>query len=218
MKVSLVGASGLVGSQFLALALESERITKVLSIGRRPLVLKNPKLEERLVDFEALIGNPAQWGGDLGQLLVIALGSTLKKAGSREAFRRIDHDYVVACARAAREQGVQRILVITAIGADSHSRVFYNRIKGEVERDVIALRFVSTHFFRPSILLGERSEPRPGERFALSVMPILSLALQGPLRRYRAVESGRVAESLLEACFDSRSGVFFHESEEFQSP
>lgn len=217
MRISLVGATGLIGRQFLAKALETDRIEKVVAFTRRPLSITHPKLEVRVVDFDQLLQDPNAAGKDWGTTVVICLGTTLKKAGSQDAFRKVDHDYVVACAKAAQKSGCQSILLVTATGANEKSGIFYNRTKGETERDVAALRFSSTHFFRPSLLEGEREESRPGEKWAQRLAPLYNLLLIGPFKRYRSVDSGQVAEALLKTCLNSAPGTHFHESEEFHS-
>ncbi len=215
--ISLVGATGLIGRQFLALALEEDRVEKVIAYSRRPIALAHPKLEVRITDFDRLVDDPASAGAHWGSALVICLGSTIKKAGSQEAFRKVDHDYVLASAQAAKRAGARSIHIVTATGADARSMIFYNRVKGETERDVIQLVLDAAHFYRPSLLEGERDEKRPGEKWAQRLAPLYNPLLVGPLRRYRSVDSGKVASALLRDCLAPRPGVHFHESEEFQS-
>jgi uncharacterized protein YbjT (DUF2867 family) len=218
MRISLVGATGLVGRHFLQLALESERVEEVVALVRRPLVLRHPKLLGRVVDFERIVaGAPSIPRGSLGETMVVALGSTRKKAGSRDAFTRVDRDYVVACARWGLAAGVRNFCLVSATGANARSPVFYNRTKGEAEQAVGALGFSAVHLLRPSLLLGQREEKRWGERLAQAMSPALNALLWGPMRRYRAVEAEEVARALFAAAVDPRAGVFFHESEEFQA-
>ena len=123
------------------------------------------------------------------------LGTTIKQAGSQEAFRRVDYDYPVALARAAARDGAKRLLVVSALGADAHSKVFYNRVKGEMEGAVRAAGVTQTLFFRPSLLSGPRSEPRIGERVGLVVGAVL-----GPLLgRFRPIHADLVAAAMIRA-------------------
>src|SRR5258708_28436974 len=119
------------------------------------------------------------------------MGMTIEKAGSQAAFRRVDHDYVVALAQAAKQAGARRFLLVSALGANLRSRIFYSRVKGEVERDVSAVPFAAVHIFRPSLLLGARAESRPLERLGFPLFRALTLVLAGPLRPYPALAPGR---------------------------
>ncbi len=175
----LAGASGLVGGHLLRLLLEDPRWTRVISLGRRELDVHHHKLEQRVIAFPDVVGLPHV------DDVFCALGTTIKKAGSQEAFRSVDHDAVVALARAARTSGASSFLHVTAMGADSGSRIFYNRVKGETERDVAAVGIATTLAFQPSILDGERAESRPAERVGLAVMRALAPVL-GRLRPTRA--------------------------------
>ena len=181
----LAGASGLVGGHLLRLLLEDPWWERVVSVGRREVDVRHQKLEQRIVDFTEV--------GDLPAVddAFCALGTTIKKAGSQSAFRSLDHDAVVALARAARQSGATRFLHVTAMGADAGSRVFYNRVKGETERDVAAVGIATTVAFRPSILDGDREESRPAEQVGLVVMRALAPVL-GKLRPTRAEDVARV--------------------------
>lgn len=186
----VAGATGLVGGHLLEELLSRAEWTKVVSLGRRGSGRRHERLEERVVDFAAL-------GGPLppARAAFCCLGTTLKKAGSRQAFRAVDLDAVVAFARAAREGGTERFYVVTATGADPRSLVFYNRVKGEAEEALKAVGFASLGIARPSLLLGDRAESRPGERVAV----VLSRALRpllAPLAA-RPIEARTVARALL---------------------
>lgn len=175
----LAGGSGLVGGHLLRLLLEDPRWERVVSIGRREVDVRHAKLEQRALDLHEI--------GDLPPVddVFCALGTTIKKAGSQAAFRCVDHDAVVALARAAGASGAASFLHVTAMGADAGSRVFYNRVKGETERDVAAVGIPTTVSFRPSILDGDRAESRPAEQVGLVVMRVLAPVL-GRLRPTRA--------------------------------
>ncbi len=201
----LAGGTGLVGRHCLPLLLE--RYERVVALGRRLALPAHERLAEHVVDFERLGKHAELVQGDD---LFCCLGTTIKAAGSQEAFRRVDHDYVVELARLASEQGVRRFFLVSALGADSGSRVFYNRVKGEVEEAVGALPFSAVHIVRPSLLLGERDESRPAERFGQILGRLAGPAFVGPLAPYRAIPAANVAATLVTAAQSDAGGVHIH--------
>ncbi|HEV2131140.1 MAG TPA: oxidoreductase [Longimicrobiaceae bacterium] len=207
----LLGATGLVGGHCLNFLLNDEAYGTVSVLGRRPLAREHPKLEQHVVDFDHLEGF-----ADLIRAhdVFCCLGTTIRKAGSQEAFRRVDFEYPYQSARIAARQGAERFLIVTAIGADPGSRIFYNRVKGEVEEAVKALSFGSVVILRPSLLLGEREELRLGERLAEPVMRVVSPLMLGPLRRYRPVPSRKVAAAMVRLAKEEGQGVRIVESDE----
>jgi uncharacterized protein YbjT (DUF2867 family) len=192
----LVGMSGLVGGRLLNRLLAHPDYDRVTVWVRRPVSLQIHKFSQLVVDFERLSDYAAQFDA---QDVYVALGSTIKKAGSQEAFRRIDFDYPLALARIARERGARRFLLVSALGADAHSRVFYNRVKGEVEQAVASVGIAQTWFFRPSILTGPRAEDRPGERVGIAVGKAIAPFLVGGLRKYRPIAADAVAAAMVYA-------------------
>jgi uncharacterized protein YbjT (DUF2867 family) len=201
-KALLAGASGLVGRELLGLLSESARYQQVHGLVRRPTTAPHRKLTEHVVDFEALPALPAV------DDVLIALGTTISAAGSEAAFRRVDHDYVVAVARAGRAAGATRLGLVSAMGADPSSRIFYNRVKGEAERDVAALGFGSVAIVQPSLLLGDRESlgqpPRLGEVWARRLLGPISGILPASFRPVRASD---VAAALLAAVEAGEPGV-----------
>ncbi|MDF3071940.1 MAG: hypothetical protein K0R38_7541 [Polyangiaceae bacterium] len=200
--VLLAGASGLVGRELLALASESTDYTQVHSLVRRSTGSPQAKVREHVVNFDALPTLPPV------DDVLIALGTTIKVAGSQAAFRRVDHDYVVAVARAGLAGGATRLGLVSAVGADASSRVFYNRVKGEAERDVVELGFDSVVIAQPSLLLGNRAalgQPaRPGEWWAERLLVPLSGLLPAS---FRPVHASDVAAALLAAVAAAEPGV-----------
>lgn len=166
----IAGATGLVGAHLVDLLLEDPLFEGVATLGRRPLDRAHPKLSQHTVDFAALDAAALPPVTDA----FCALGTTIKKAGSKEAFRAIDHDAVLSFAKAAKARGATRFYVVTALGADARSWVFYNRVKGEVEAALGAMGFASLAVARPSLLTGERAEHRAGERVAQAVTDALA--------------------------------------------
>ncbi|MDH4450978.1 MAG: nucleoside-diphosphate sugar epimerase [Rhodoferax sp.] len=203
VRVAVVaGATGLVGRAVLAALLADKRTRTVHSLGRRLLPLTYPKLSQHIVDFAAL---PA-----LPQIddVFICLGTTIKIAGSQAAFRAVDYDAVLAVARWGRTHGATRLGLVSAMGADATSRMFYNRVKGEVEHAVANLGYPSVNIVRPSLLVGDRgplNQPvRPGEHIGLWVSKLL-----GPLipTHYLPVRAEDVAAGLVQAVHTGQPGV-----------
>jgi uncharacterized protein YbjT (DUF2867 family) len=202
----LVGATGLVGQTVLAQALSSPRVARVVALTRRPLTA-HPKLENPLVDFDALPVEAPWWTVDG---VICALGTTIRKAGSQPAFRLVDHDYPLAVATLARRHGAASFALVSSLGANATSRTFYLRTKGETERDLAALNFPSVTVLRPSFIGGNRAERRPAEAFALRFFSAVSFLTP---RRYRIVPAERIAQKLLTACLAAAPGTHTIESE-----
>lgn len=205
MKLMIVGGTGLVGRHLLDLALADGRVELVVAPARRPLSA-HPKLISPQVDFDHLPAEAHWWGVDA---VICALGTTLRTAGSRAAFIRVDHHYPMEVARLARRHGAKTYVLNSALGADPASRIFYNRTKGELERDLQKLGFESLTFVRPGLIGGPRDEFRPGERLAAAVLKVA-----GPLlpRRWRINPAENIARALLTAAHDRKSGVHTVES------
>lgn len=201
----LAGATGLVGHQVLSLLLADAAWTSVVTVGRRAAPLHHPKLAQRVVvDLGALDSV-----SDLPHVddVFCCLGTTIKQAGSPEAFRRVDYEFVVGLGRAGVRAGANQFLLVSAIGASQTSRVFYSRVKGETEGAIAQLRYRSTQIFHPSLLLGERTEFRFGERIAMLAAPVLSAPLVGGLRRYRPVKAETVARAMVSVARDAPPGL-----------
>lgn len=202
----LVGATGLVGQSVLAQALADPRIEKLIAPTRRPLA-PHPKLVNPLADFDALPADAPWWAVDG---VICTLGTTIKKAGSQAAFRRVDHAYPLAVATLARRHGATSFALASSVGASATSRAFYLRTKGETERDLAALDFPSLTILRPSFIGGERAERRPSEALALRLLTPLSFLLP---RRYRIVPAERIAQKLLASALAGNPGTHVVESE-----
>lgn len=200
MKLLLVGSTGLVGRHVLDLALADPRVDAVIAPARRELP-RHPKLLAPVVDFDQLPEDAGWWQADA---VICALGTTMRLAGGPEAFRRVDHDYPLAVADLARRAGAATYVLNSAIGADPSSRFFYNRVKGELERDLAARGFASLAFVRPGLIGGHREEFRPGERVLTAALKVV-----GPMlpRRWRLNPAPVIARALLEAAIDPKPGV-----------
>lgn len=207
----LAGATGLVGGQVLSLLLEDPEVSRVVTLGRSEFKRQNPKWEQRIVDFASIpLGLPVP------TVAFCCLGTTIKVAGSREAFRRVDHEYVVAFAKAAREVGAKTFVVVSSIGASSKAGSFYLRVKGQTEIDVQALGFDAVYVARPSMLLGHRREFRLGERLAIPLFYALWPFLMGPFRKYRAIQAQVVARAMLRVARQPEPGIHVLESNHLQ--
>ncbi|MDP2369969.1 MAG: NAD(P)H-binding protein [Rhodoferax sp.] len=215
-RVALVaGATGLVGREVLAALLTDRRYCAVHCVGRRPAPIQHAKLTNHVADLGTLTTLP---GISHVDDVFIALGTTIKTAGSQAAFRAVDLDAVVAVARAARDIGATRLGVVSAMGADANSLVFYNRVKGEMEDAVAKLGYSSLVVARPSMLDGKRSElaqaARPAEKLGLLAMALLKPLIPAD---YRAIAAAQVARALVSGVKRSASGVHVLRSAELQS-
>lgn len=204
----LLGASGLVGGYCLQTLLVDPACERITLLTRRELVaVRHPRLVQRVVNFDAL--TLADFAS--GEVVYCALGTTMRKAGSKEAFRHVDVEYPLVAARFGRQAGARQFVLVSSVGANAAAKNFYLRTKGEIEQDIGRMGFEGFHIFRPSLLLGKREEFRLGERLAMIVMPVLNLAMVGGLRRYRAIPAAMVGRAMVVATRDSQSGTFVYE-------
>lgn len=207
MKLLLVGATGLVGREVLRLALADTRVSTVVAPVRKALP-PHAKLHAPLVDFDQLPPDAPWW---LADAVICTLGTTMKVAGTRQAFLRVDHDYPLAVARLARAAGTRTYALNSAAGANAASRIFYNRVKGELERDLEQLGFASLTHVRPGLIGGERDVARAGEGAALRLLRVLGPVLPA---RWRINPAPRIAQALLEAALAGAPGVHIVSSEQ----
>ncbi|WP_293336369.1 oxidoreductase [Parvibaculum sp.] len=204
----VAGATGLVGGHLVRQLIEDPAYAKTIVLTRRPLDgVTSPKLQTIIADFDAL---DDVLPDIVAEDAFCALGTTIKKAGSQPAFARVDHDYIVSFARAAKAAGVRRFLLVSAMGADPASSIFYSRVKGETERDVAALGFETLHIFRPGLILGDRSERRPLEAIGMSLAPFLNPLMLGPARPYRSIPAETIAGGMRGAAHGQEKGVLIH--------
>ena len=201
VNILLVGATGLVGQLVLQQLLQDARVTRVVAPSRRALGLAHPKLHNPVVDFDALPEDAPWWRADA---VICALGTTMAAAGSRKAFRRVDLEYPLAVARLAHQHGTPAYALNSAMGADADSRVFYNRVKGELENALAEVGFASLALVRPGLIDGERSERRRGEAIALAASRLLRSVL--PLQ-WRPSRAPRIAGALVHAALAPQPGI-----------
>ena len=195
----IVGSSGLVGKELLDLCLKSEVYEKVITPVRAPLSIENEKLIELIIDFEM-----PPWDQLFpADHVYCCLGTTIKKAGSKNNFRKVDHDFPLAFAGAAKKWEAEQFSVITAAGVSKNSKIFYNKVKGELESNLKALDLKGTLIFQPSLLLGDRNEFRFGEIVFSAFAKIFSWITP---RSFRAIHCQKVAQSMLEKTISSKDG------------
>lgn len=203
----LAGATGLVGRHVLELALEDSRISRIVAPTRRPLD-PHPKLENPLVDFDRLPVDADWWRVTS---VVCALGTTQAKAGSTEAFQKVDHHYPLQIAQITRRAGAQSFALCSALGADASSRFIYLRTKGQLEDDLCKLGFPSVTILRPGFLEGKRSEHRPLERVTGAILRRLQPIIPA---RFRLSPSPVVARLLIDGAVAGLPGRHIVEAED----
>jgi uncharacterized protein YbjT (DUF2867 family) len=188
----IVGASGLIGEQLLALLLASSRYNKVIALVRQPLSLEHHKLEQYQVNFEHL----AQELSDLCPVdhIYCTLGTTIKKAGSKEAFYQVDHNYPLTIAEHFHHRGASLFAIVSAIGANKHSAVFYNQVKGKVEANLADIGYQHLGIFQPSMLVGNRKEFRLAEYLGTIFMKLFALIIP---KKYQVIKAIKVANAMM---------------------
>jgi len=198
----VIGATGLVGSRLVSLLLKDSRFDSVKVFARHTTGLQNAKLQEHIVNFEEMDTWKKQITGDV---LYSAMGTTLKAAGSKDAQYKIDYTYQYQVAKIAATNNVPEYVLVSAAGSDPGSKIFYSRIKGELERDVKKLPFDTIHIIRPGMLGSGRKDVRTGEQLGIGVMKAISL-IPG-LAKLRPIEGVEVAQAMINATFRRVQGI-----------
>lgn len=213
-KIALVaGATGLIGKELLHFLLDSNEYDRVIAIVRRPIELDHPKLDERIVNFDKLEQHKKIFTVDD---VFCCLGTTIKKAKTKEAMWKIDVDYPVSIARLASSQGARKFLLVSSMNADPDSSIFYPKMKGKLEEEIIRIPFETTAIFRPSLLLGEREEFRLGERAAAAIFNKVPFLFAGPFKKYKAIEGKTVASAMYRVAQTNNPGLTIYPSEQIQ--
>jgi uncharacterized protein YbjT (DUF2867 family) len=207
----LFGATGLIGNCCLRRLLVHQAYDKVISIGRAPLKASHPKL----LHYEVDMSNPENYRHLMrGDDLFICMGTTMKKAGSKEAFYEVDHDLLFNIAKTGSLQSINQLILVSALGADSKSFVYYLKVKGELEDDVRRLPYWGIHIMRPSILLGPREESRPAEKIAGQLSRGLQLFSGSILGDIAPVQADDVAKAMVQAAQSLKQGTHIHHGSE----
>ena len=200
------GATGLIGRHLVEFLSQNESYSQVHVFSRRDTGFSHPKIQLHIVDFQNLKSELTNLEpGDL----FCCLGTTMKKAGSKEAFRFVDYDLPVKLAHIAHEKGAEKYLIVTAMGADPSSMIFYNQVKGETERDIQKYSFKQIAILRPSLLLGDRNENRVGENVGKIVMGLMNPLMIGPMKKYKAIEGKTVAKAMVSIALENPNQVVF---------
>jgi uncharacterized protein YbjT (DUF2867 family) len=209
----IAGATGLIGKELLQFLLNGNEYDKVIAIVRRPVGIDHPKLDERIVDFNQLEQRKQLFTADD---VFCCLGTTIKKAKTKEAMWKIDVEYPVSIATLASSEGAKKFLLVSSMNADPESAIFYPRMKGKLEEEIKQIPFETTAIFRPSLLLGEREEFRFGERTAAAIFSKLPFLFTGPLRKYKAIEGRTVASAMYRVAQKNDKGLTVYPSELIQ--
>ncbi|MCV9930024.1 oxidoreductase [Flavobacterium sp. LS1R49] len=195
-KVIVYGASGLVGSYILENLLNNTYYEQIIIVVRKDLNIQHPKLKTLIGDFNSLADVVKDIEVDE---VFIALGTTQKKTPDKKEYYQIDHDYPVLAAKLAKETGAKSVFLVSAIGANPNSSVFYVKMKGETEEDIINLNFDHTYIFRPSMILGNRKENRPLEKVFKGIFKLINPLFMGGLSKYKGIEASDIAKAMINA-------------------
>lgn len=207
-RIALVaGATGLVGQFLVQRLLVSGAYDRVKLLTRREIAMDDARVENILSDYSNLDALGKKLKADD---VFCCLGTTLKKAGSRAAFEKVDYQMVVDLARATHAAGARQFMVVSAAGTAEHSPSFYSRVKAHMERDVAAVGFDAVHIVRPALLIGAREERRPAEHISQMLMPLFNPLLVGSLKKYRSARGEDVADALLQLARRETRGVHIH--------
>jgi uncharacterized protein YbjT (DUF2867 family) len=208
----VIGSTGLIGSQLVKLLLEDKVFSEVRVLVRKPVGFSHPKLTVQMVSFD----NYPELKEKIGPAhsCFCCIGTTQKKVrGDKVAYRKVDYDIPVNTANGCIENGVRKFLLVSSVGANKGVKNFYLQLKGSVEETLSTLEFESIHFFRPSLLLGNRKEFRAGERMAQVSMQLLSFLFLGKIKKYKPIHSLDVAKAMIAASKQQTNGVHVYEYE-----
>tara|TARA_R110002050_G_scaffold16719_2_gene50547 strand:+ start:8622 stop:9287 length:666 start_codon:yes stop_codon:yes gene_type:complete len=200
----IIGATGLAGSILLKLLLENNAYEKIKLFSRSSVGYTHSKLEEHIVNLFKL----EDWKSDfVADEVYCCIGTTKKKTPNKEEYEAIDYGIPVRAAKLAKENGIETILIISALGANAKSVLFYNRIKGEMENEILKLQIEKTHILQPSLIGGKRNEKRSGEWLFKQIMKVLNLGFVGPLEKYRSIDPIDIAKAMIWLANNSYEGV-----------
>ena len=205
------GATGLVGQSLVRQLCEQEDYISVVAIGRKALDFTHKKLEQKVHSLDELTESDIRYAQDV----FCCLGTTMKKAGSKKQFEKVDFEYPMSIASLAKNQGVEHFICISAMGASEKSIAYYSRVKGKLEMDLIKLQFPRLSIIRPSLLTGNRTEFRFGEKVGEKVLNVLGPLLVGGLKKYRSIEASQVAAAMIAiALSEDKTPVKIYKSNE----
>ena len=205
MHIAIIGATGLVGSSLLQKLIQNPRVQKITTITRRPLDTSHDKLNQLVLS--RMSPDHIRTMSVKADVFICALGTTIKIAGSKEAFKAVDHDLVVAFAQLAKKGLGKALFVVSALGSNKDSMIFYNRVKGEMEADILALELPATYILRPSLIIGERKEKRLGEELGIGVFRALRPIFPKKLTAYMGSEVPDIVNYTEKAIFAIQPGA-----------
>jgi uncharacterized protein YbjT (DUF2867 family) len=211
MKAIIFGSTGLIGANILRLLNSSNEFTSITSFVRKRSDIIPTKVKEIVTDFQNIEEFKDEFACDV---CFISLGTTIKQAGSQEKFKEVDYTLVFNIATLCKNMDVKSVLVVSSLGADPNSSVFYSRIKGEMERDLSKLELNSLYFFRPSLLLGDRKDFRIGEKVGEVISGAFSFFFVGGFKKYKPISAEIVAKAMLRVSLLFKTGIHFFESDE----
>ncbi len=211
MKITIIGGTGLIGKQVIELACQDDFFTQITAVVRSPLPHKNAKINELIIDFDDLSNQLKELKG---HALICTLGTTRKVTPDKKAYRKIDLEYTLITAEMALKNGYEQIHLISSIGANEKSLVFYPALKGEIERLITQLSFKSTYIYRPSVLMGKRNSTRILEYLSQGFLSLMNPLLLGPLKKYRGIHANKIAMKILHEIKNNEPGLHILESNE----
>jgi uncharacterized protein YbjT (DUF2867 family) len=212
-KAVIVGASGLIGRHLINNLLLSYKYSEVVSISRKKLPIHSSKLKQVIAEFDDVEAYEKYISG---HALFCCLGSTRSKTPDKNEYYTIDHDHPVRLAEMAKKSAVEQYHLVSSMGADAKSSNFYLKMKGETETDIRKVGLNALCIYRPSILVGERTESRQMERMAIKFMLLMSPLLVGPFKKYRAIHAKAVAKAMYKTSLKPREGVYIYSSEQIK--
>lgn len=204
-KALVIGATGLIGRNLVFEILKTENYTELIVLTRRDLVIKHPKLQQHIIDFDEL-----ESFAHLMQVddVFCCMGSTQSKTPDVNLYRKIDYTYPLQVAVLAKERGARQFHLVSSMGANSNSTIFYSRLKGEIEMAIRELNYESYFIYRPSLLLGSRNESRPLETISQYLMRVLNILFVGPLKKIKAIPGSTVSKAMLKKALQNQKGTY----------
>lgn len=207
----ILGATGLVGGELLSLLLKDDFYSNVKAVVRKKPEVEKSKLEWIVADFDNICQLDSRIAADH---VFCCLGTTMKKAGSKRAFYQVDFLYPLEFAKLSQNKGATQFFLVSAMGANIKSSIFYNRVKGEIEVAISSVPFYGVNIFRPSLILGDRKEKRLGEKIAIILSGIISPIMIGPLKKYKPIQATAIASGMLKIAKQDLNGFYIFESDQ----
>jgi uncharacterized protein YbjT (DUF2867 family) len=213
-KAIIAGASGLIGSNLLNILLQQPEYNEVLILVRKEIPIRHKKLVQLIIDFDDLDKHAA---AITGHAVFSCLGTTKRQTPNEKLYRKIDHDYPLQLAQLAKQNGVNQFHVVSAIGANKNSSIFYSKLKGELEDDLQKLGLNTLHIYQPSMLIGDRKRGRVLEKIVGAIFKAIDPLLVGGLKKYRSIKGSTVAYAMFKKSLESATGTFIHPSDKIHT-